>query len=70
MSCTRGGRGRTTAAEGMGRVGNAKVAAWTVWAPQSRAGASHSLCDASASGQAVLHGTSAAGRYAPFNLCP
>ena len=40
-------------------------------APQSRAGASHSLCAASASGPATpsLHGPSAAGRYAPFGIC-
>ena len=40
-------------------------------APHSRAGASHSLCAASASGPATpsLHGTSAVGRYAPFGVC-
>jgi len=46
-------------------------------APQNRAGRigndapSHSLCADSASGPATpsLHGTSAAGRFAPFGVC-
>ena len=38
-------------------------------APQSRAGASHSLCAASGPATPSVHGTSAAGRYAPFGVC-